>query len=97
MRSFENGTTQSMTELDNNAAERVLRPIALGRKNFFSAGSEIGGHGRHTDQDRQARWYRSASQVHNMQGRWVPPQQYLNRSTPFGVRPARSSAARCGL
>lgn len=43
MRPFENGTTQSMTELDNNAAERVLRPIALGRKNFFSAGSENGG------------------------------------------------------
>ena len=31
-------------ELDNNAAERALRGIALGRKNWLFAGSDQGGH-----------------------------------------------------
>jgi transposase len=30
-------------EIDNNAAERSLRPIALGRKNYLFAGSDAGG------------------------------------------------------
>ena len=30
-------------ELDNNAAERALRTIALGRKNHVFAGADIGG------------------------------------------------------
>jgi len=30
-------------ELDNNAAERFMRPIALGRKNYLFMGSEGGG------------------------------------------------------
>ena len=30
-------------ELDNNAAERSMRPIALGRKNYLFLGSERGG------------------------------------------------------
>ena len=30
-------------ELDNNIAERSLRPIALGRKNYLFAGSDAGG------------------------------------------------------
>lgn len=30
-------------ELDNNAAERAMRPIALGRKNYMFVGSEKGG------------------------------------------------------
>jgi transposase len=30
-------------ELDNNAAERSMRPIALGRKNYLFMGSEGGG------------------------------------------------------
>jgi len=30
-------------ELDNNAAERAMRPIALGRKNYMFVGSENGG------------------------------------------------------
>lgn len=32
-----------MVEIDNNAAERALRPVALGRKNFLFAGSDSGG------------------------------------------------------
>jgi transposase len=30
-------------EIDNNAAERALRVVALGRKNFLFAGSDRGG------------------------------------------------------
>ena len=30
-------------EIDNNAAERALRPVALGRKNYLFAGSDPGG------------------------------------------------------
>ena len=30
-------------EIDNNAAERALRPVALGRKNYLCAGSDAGG------------------------------------------------------
>lgn len=30
-------------EIDNNAAERALRCVALGRKNFLFAGSDAGG------------------------------------------------------
>ena len=30
-------------EIDNSAAERALRPVALGRKNFLFAGSDAGG------------------------------------------------------
>jgi transposase len=30
-------------EIDNNAAERALRAVALGRKNFLFAGSDRGG------------------------------------------------------
>lgn len=37
-------------EIDNNAAERALRAIALGRKNYLFAGSDAGG-------DRAAAFY----------------------------------------
>ena len=30
-------------EIDNNAAERAIRPLALGRKNYLFAGSDAGG------------------------------------------------------
>jgi hypothetical protein len=30
-------------EIDNNAAERALRAVAIGRKNFLFAGSDAGG------------------------------------------------------
>jgi transposase len=32
-----------LLEIDNNAAERALRVVALGRKNFLFAGSDRGG------------------------------------------------------
>lgn len=36
-------TTDGRLEADNNAAENLLRGIALGRKNFLFAGSDAGG------------------------------------------------------
>jgi transposase len=36
-------TTDGQIEIDNNAAERALRTVALGRKNFLFAGSDAGG------------------------------------------------------
>ncbi len=30
-------------EIDNNSAERAMKPIALGRKNYLFVGSEAGG------------------------------------------------------
>lgn len=30
-------------EIDNNAAERALRGVALGRKNYLFGGSDVGG------------------------------------------------------
>ena len=52
-------------KIDNNAAERALRAVALGRKNCLFAGSDSGGgtgHG-HEQPDRlgQAQWRRSGS------------------------------------
>jgi transposase len=36
-------TEDGLLEIDNNAAERALRAVALGRKNFLLAGSDRGG------------------------------------------------------
>ena len=36
-------TSDGRIEIDNNAAERSLRIVALGRKNFLFAGSDAGG------------------------------------------------------
>jgi len=36
-------TTDGRVEIDNNAAERALRSVALGRKNFLFGGSDAGG------------------------------------------------------
>lgn len=35
--------TDGQVEIDNNAAERSLRTVALGRKSFLFAGSDVGG------------------------------------------------------
>ena len=37
-------TTEGFLAIDNNAAERALRQIALGRKNWLFVGSQGGGH-----------------------------------------------------
>jgi transposase len=36
-------TTEGFLEIDNNAAERALRAVALGRKNYLFFGSDVGG------------------------------------------------------
>ena len=36
-------TDDGMLEIDNSAAERALRAVSLGRKNFLFAGSDCGG------------------------------------------------------
>ena len=36
-------TSDGRIEIDNNAAERSLRAIAIGRKNYLFAGSDAGG------------------------------------------------------
>jgi hypothetical protein len=33
----------ALLEIDNNAAERALRAVAIGRKNYLFAGSDAGG------------------------------------------------------
>ena len=36
-------TTAGFLEIDNNAAERALRAVAIGRKNYLFFGSDVGG------------------------------------------------------
>jgi hypothetical protein len=36
-------TTQGFLAIDNNAAERALRAVAVGRKNYLFFGSDVGG------------------------------------------------------
>lgn len=36
-------TRHAFTRLDNNVAERAVRPVAIGRKNWLFVGNEIGG------------------------------------------------------
>ena len=36
-------TTDGQVEIDNNAAERALRTVALGRRNYLFGGSDAGG------------------------------------------------------
>ena len=40
---LKNYTTSPAARLDNNVAERAIRPLALGRKNWLFVGSERGG------------------------------------------------------
>ena len=35
--------TNGVLELDNNSAERAMKPVAIGRKNWMFAGSQRGG------------------------------------------------------
>ena len=36
-------TDSGILDIDNNACERAMRPVALGRKNFLFVGSDRGG------------------------------------------------------
>ena len=54
-------------EIDNNAAERAMRPVALGRKNYLFAGSDAGG-------DRAAAFY---SLIETAKLNNINPEAYL--------------------
>ena len=43
-RAMQNVFADGRLEVDNNTAERAMRPIAIGRKNWLFAGSDQGGH-----------------------------------------------------
>ncbi len=60
-------TTDGHLEMTNNAAERAIRPLALGRKNWLFAGSDTGG-------DRAAMMY-SIIQTAKLNG--LDPEAYL--------------------
>ena len=40
---LKNYTNHAFARLDNNVAERAVRPLAVGRKNWLFVGSEAGG------------------------------------------------------
>jgi transposase len=52
--SFVRYTSDGRIPIDNNPIERLLRPVAVGRKNYLFFGSEKGGRRRR----RSTRWYR---------------------------------------
>src|SRR5512132_2135346 len=64
-------------EIDNNAAERQIRPLALGRKNYLFAGSDTGG-------DRAAVLYLDPNrQAQRPRSRSLPPRRaYPHRRPP---------------
>lgn len=65
LRYVDNGTL----EIDNNAIEREIRPIALGRKNYLFAGSDAGG-------ERAAMMY---SLINTAKLNGVEPEAYLRQ------------------
>ena len=70
-------------EIDNNAAERSLRAVALGRKNYLFAGSDAGG-------ERAAAIY---SLIGSAKLNGLDPEAYLRRC--LNVSPTiRSTASR---
>jgi len=68
-------------EIDNNAAERALRAVALGRKNYLFVGSNAGG-------ERAAAIY---SLVGSAKLNDLNPQAYLTHVLERHRRPTRSS------
>ena len=59
--------TDGRVEMDNNTAERGIRPIPLGRKNALFAGSHTGGE----------RWAVLASIINTAKMHGLDPQTYL--------------------
>ena len=73
-------------EIDNNAAERSIRPIAIGRKNWLFAGSDKGGEraAAHpvADRDREAERHRSRSLSPQRPRKDRRPSDQQDRRTP---------------
>jgi len=68
-------TTRGEIPLDNNAAERAIRPIAIGRKNYLFVGSEDGG-------EWAAIFY---SIIESCRLQQIEPRRYLAHVTPLLV------------
>ena len=69
--------------IDNNAAERALRGIAIGRKNWLFCGSEAGGRTAAT------LFTMIASAVRNTLDPWAYLRDVLTRLPVLGERPSR--------
>ena len=59
--------TDGTVEIDNNAAERAVKPVAIGRKNYLFVGSDAGGE--------EAAGLYSLIQTAKMNG--INPEEYL--------------------
>src|SRR3954466_3245719 len=73
---------QGCLEADNNGAERALKPVALGRKNYLFVGSEGGGRSAaiaYPDPDRQAERRRSPGLAHRCAEPDRRPQDHSDR------------------
>jgi hypothetical protein len=73
-------------EIDNNAAERALRAVALGRKNYLFAGSDAGG-------ERAAAMY---SLIGSAKLNGIDPEAYMTavlRQSRSSHQPDRGTAA----
>ena len=85
--------------LSNNAAERAIRPIAVGRRNWTFAGSDAGrpSHGcpLHADRDRQAQRHRSPNLARRRaRAATRPSRQAYRRSAAVELDPASAPADR---
>ena len=85
-------------EADNNGAERALKPVALGRKNFLFVGSEGGGKSAAIAytliEKRQAQRHQSASLAHRRAGPDRRPQDHSDRRTAALALRCRRSVTR---
>ena len=86
--------------IDNNLAERLLRGIAVTRKNFLFLGSDKGGrprrHPLHPDRDRQAQRPRprSLSRLRHRPARARPPRLQAQRTPALELQRRRRSPGR---
>ncbi len=64
---FENFLNHPDARLDNNVAERAIRPLTIGRKNWLFVGSEDGGHAAAT----------ILSLIQTCRNLGINPQEYL--------------------
>ena len=86
--------------VSNNAAERGLRAVALGRRNWTFAGSDKGGRRRrcnlHADRHRQAQRRRSAGLARRPAGPVAKsPRQAHSRTAALELEPAKRCCRSC--
>src|SRR3546814_20770264 len=78
---------EGMAEIDNNIAERAIRSIAIGRKNWLFAGSKTGG-------ERAAAIY-SVIETAKLTG--VEPQAYITDVIEIGRAACREKVVYYGM